>query len=284
MKGVDARRGAYTHMLSLLNSSTVSGPLSQPSIADLAVIKKRLLDEPADSVVPLGDTGYQVRITDGPNAYMQYKDVFVRGIYRFRTDNPSPVIIDGGGNMGISVMGFKHDHPASRVTVFEPDIAIGAMLRENLVRNKLDRDVSLVPAGLAAEQGTVSFQADASAGGQITENGAANTSIEVVPLSRFITGPVDFVKLNIEGQELPVLQELEASGAIAHIQRIVLEYHGWAGGQQVLGDILNLLNRNGFRYLVHDFDNETCTTTKPPFRHRPKAHWFCLVYGERVSV
>jgi len=271
-------------MLSLRNSSTVSGPLSQPGIADLAVIKKRLWDEPADSVVPLGDTGYRVRITDGPNAYMQYKDVFVRGIYRFRTDNPSPVIIDGGGNMGISVMGFKHDHPASRVTVFEPDIAIGAMLRENLVRNKLDRDVSLVPAGLAAEQGTVSFQADASAGGQITENGAANTSIEVVPLSRFITGPVDFVKLNIEGQELPVLQELEASGAIAHIQRIVLEYHGWAGGQQVLGYILNLLNRNGFRYLVHDFDNETCTTTKPPFRHRPKAHWFCLVYGERVSV
>lgn len=276
-------RRASILMLSLLTQPSVPSQRLQPSAADLAVIRQQLWDKPADSVVKLGDTGYRVRITDGPNAYMQYKDVFVRGIYRFRTDNPSPVIIDGGGNMGISVMGFKHDHPAARVTVFEPDAAIGRMLQENLESNGLDRDVTLVPAGLAAKAGRVNFHADASAGGQVTA-ADANASIDVVPLSDHIKGPVDFVKLNIEGQELPVLTELEASGAIGHIKRIVLEYHGWAGGQQVLGDILNLLNRCGFRYLVHDFDNETCTTTKPPFRHRPKADWFCLVYGERVTI
>jgi FkbM family methyltransferase len=255
-------------------------PLS-PTLTDrLASARAQLWDAPTGTVVELGDTGLSVRITDGPNAYMQYKDVFVRGIYRFRSDNLSPVVIDGGGNMGISVLGFKRDHPAAEVTVFEPDRTIAALLRENLARNDLADGVRVIEAGLGEETGQVTFHADASAGGQITTD-TANTTIDVVKLSDHITGPVDFVKLNIEGQELPVLRDLEASGAIRHVQRIVLEYHGWAGGAQCLGDILNLLDRNGFRYLVHDFDNETCTTTKPPFRHRPRAHWFCLVYGER---
>jgi FkbM family methyltransferase len=243
-------------------------------------VRQALWSQPAGAMVMLGKTGYEVRITDGPNAYMQYKDVFIRGIYRFATDASSPVIIDGGGNMGISVLGFKQDHPESRVTVFEPDAAIGALLRENLVHNRMERDVTIVPTGLASYEGKVSFAADASAGGQITETGTV--TIDVVPLSRYIDGPVDFVKLNIEGQELAVLQELEQSGKIGEIKRIVLEYHGWAGGTQFLGDVLNLLDRCGFRYLVHDFDNETNTVTKPPFRYRPKANWFCLVYGERV--
>jgi FkbM family methyltransferase len=269
-------------MLATESKSSSSAKRPRSTASHLAVVKKRLWDKPANSVVRLGDTGYRVRITDGPNAYMQYKDVFVRGIYRFRTDNPTPVILDGGGNMGVSVMGFKHDHPTARVTTFEPDAAIGAMLRENLERNNLDNGVTIVPAGLSGRRGRGYFLADASAGGQVTGDGSSNASVDVVPLSEHVDGPVDFVKLNIEGQELPVLVELESSGAIAQVKRIVLEYHGWAGGQQLLGEVLNLLNRNGFRYLVHDFDDETCTTTKPPFRHRPKAHWFCLVYGERV--
>jgi FkbM family methyltransferase len=247
----------------------------------LARVREQLWNRPADSVVDLGDTGYRVRITDGPNAYMQYKDVFVRGIYRFDTDNPSPVIIDGGGNMGISVLGFKQQHPNAHVTVFEPDPGIASMLQENLQRNELSAGVTLIPAGLAERAGHVNFHADASAGGQVT-SAEATGSISVERLSDYIQGPVDFVKLNIEGQELPVLTDLEASGAVGHIKRIVLEYHGWAGGRQLLGDILNLLDRNGFRYLVHDFDNETCTTTKPPFRHRPKANWYCLVHGQRA--
>ncbi len=248
----------------------------------LADLKADVWDLPANAVIDLADSGLTIRITDGPNAYMQYKDVFVHGIYRFRSDNPSPVIIDGGGNMGISVLGFKTDHPQSTVTVFEPDPSIATLLRENLTRNGMAAGVRVVEAGLAGETGTVTFAADASAGGQVTESNA-NTTIDVVQLSDFIDGEVDFVKLNIEGQELPVLRDLEASGAIKKIKRIVLEYHGWAGGDQCLGDILNLLARNGFRYLVHDFDRETCTTSKPPFRYRPKAHWFCLVYGERVG-
>jgi hypothetical protein len=101
-------------------------------------------------------------------------------------------------------------------------------------------------------------------------------------LSDYLDEPVDFLKLNIEGEELPVLQEAAASGRLRNVRELVLEYHGWPGKQQGLGYILNLLDSNGYRYLVHDFDSQTCGASKPPFRMTADTTWFCLVYGRRT--
>jgi len=230
-------------------------------------------------VVPFLD--YRVSITDGPNFYMQYKDEFVRRIYHFDAQRPDPRIIDGGGNMGMSVLYFKRVYPGARITCFEPDPAIFGLLQENLARNGMT-DVRLINAGLSGAAGDVDFAPDGSAGGQIT---TARKSIRVrmERLSDYLDEPIDFLKLNIEGEELPVLQETAARGKLRNVRELVLEYHGWAQGEQRLGDILNLLDRNGYRYLVHDFDAETCGASKPPFRLNPETTWFCLVYGRRFD-
>lgn len=248
------------------------------SPASLKALRRRLWDKPAGSLVKLGD--YRIRITDGPNAYMQYKDVFVRGIYRFTCDRSDPLIIDGGSNMGISVLGFKRDHPASRIIAFEPDPQLFDLLRSNLERNQLNDGVDLIRAALGAEDGTARFAPDGSAGGRVAE-AAAESIVNIVRLSGYLREPVDFLKLNIEGAEFPVLQECADAGVLQNVRRMVVEYHGWACGAQRLGDLLNLLDRQGFRYLVHDFDDETCSITKPPFKLRPRANWFCLVHAQQ---
>lgn len=224
---------------------------------------------------------YRVRITDGPNFYIQYKDEFVNGIYRFDAQRSDPLIIDGGSNMGMSILHFKHIYPQARIIGFEPDPSLFHLLSENMTNNKID-DVRLVNAGLAAEDGESSFTSDGQAGGQLSSSGQVQVNME--RLSKYLGEPVDFLKLNIEGTELEVLTEAAEAGCLRNVRELVLEYHGWAQQEQKLGNILNLLNAQGYRYLVHDFDAETCSASKPPFHLSANTTWFCLVYAKRNDL
>ena len=73
-------------------------------------------------------------------------------------------------------------------------------------------------------------------------------------LSDYVSEPVDFLKLNIEGDELPVLLDAEASGTLRKVREIVVEYHDWATSEQQLATLLDLLRRQGFRYRTCDWD------------------------------
>ncbi len=225
--------------------------------------------------------GFDVEYLDLLSCYMEFKDIFVQRIYHFEARTPAPVVIDGGGCIGMSLLYWKKLYPAARVTCFEPDEAAFRVLGRNVTTNGLT-EVQLVKAGLTDKAGEAKFCPDGSDGGKISDTGALDTLISTVCLSDYLADEVDFVKLNIEGQELPVLQEVEARGRLRNVRELVLEYHGWPGGKQCLGGILDLLDRNGFRYLVHDFDAETCAATKPPFRLTPQTTWFCLVYATRL--
>lgn len=246
---------------------------------ELAKLRRRFWSQPTGSLVRY--LNYEVRITDGPNFYIQCKDEFIHRIYHFEAQGPEPLIIDGGSNIGMSILYFKHTYPKARLIGFEPDENIFQILNENVARNRLT-DVTLIDAGLGAEAGTTTFQADNKAGGQFAP-GNGSMTVRVERLSTYIKEPVDFLKLNIEGQELQVLSELETAGKLRHVREMVIEYHGWPAGEQRLGEILQLLDRSGYRYLVHDFDNETGHATKPPFRVEPDLPWFCLVYGKRIG-
>ncbi|HZY58181.1 MAG TPA: FkbM family methyltransferase, partial [Candidatus Binataceae bacterium] len=102
------------------------------------------------------------------------------------------------------------------------------------------------------------------------------------PLSEFIQEPIDFLKLTIDGDELTVLQELETSGTLSQVRELVVEFISRPNDDQRLGPLLNLLARQGFRYLVHDYDVESNQATKPPFRITPTTAWHCLVYARRL--
>src|SRR5215213_6540131 len=239
--------------------------------AQISQLRRRFLTAAPGSIVKYLD--YEIRITDGRSFFIQIKDEFVHGIYHFETDNPQPVIVDGGSNIGVSILYFKQLYPNARIIGFEPDPAIFRMLTENISRNDV-KDVSVFELGLGAQSGVTTFLSDNSASGQFGE-GANSIEVRVEPLSKYIDGPVDFLKLNIE------VQELESSGKLGEVRELVFEYHGWAGQEQRLGELLNILDRNGFRYFVHDFDDETGYATKPPFRWTPETVWFCLVYATK---
>lgn len=226
--------------------------------------------------------GFQVAYTDKLSFYMEYKDIFFHRIYHFEAQTPSPYIIDGGGCIGMSVLYFRSVYPNAKILCFEPDETLFQVLQRNLVANGI-ANVELVQAALSEKEGFASFVSDRSDAGKISDAKEATNIVNTVRLSEYLSSPVDFLKLNIEGQELPVLLEVEACKKLRNVREMIIEYHGWADTDQCLGDLLNLLKRNGFHYLVHDFDTETCGASKPPFRWTPDTTWFCLVYAKRID-
>jgi FkbM family methyltransferase len=220
--------------------------------------------------------GYAIRIADGPTFYHQYRYIFENGVYHFQAQRSNPVIIDGGSNAGLSILYFKELYPSSRVVAFEPDPDIFAILKENVGRNALG-DVTLINAGLGPESGSYTFtQRDADAGSfDDSENGIL---ARMETLSSYLEEPVDFLKLNIEGQELSVLREAEASGRLQMVRQLALEYHDWAAEDQRLAAILDLLSRQGYRYVLRGWEPWTSQADEcfP-------APWSCLVYARRHS-
>ena len=242
-----------------------------------AGFRARLAAKKGEAVVRFLD--YQMRITSGVDFYIQCKDIFIRRIYHFEAQQAAPLIIDGGSHIGTSILYFKHVYPDARIIGFEPDPELFQILQENLERNRLT-GVTVHNAGLGGEEGTIRFCADHSSGGHFDSNKGKRT-VQVTRLSEYLTEPVAFMKLNIEGQEWPVLREVADSGKLRQVRELVFEYHGWGKGEQPLGPILNLLDREGFSYLVHDFDAETNGASKPPFHITRQTRWFCLVYAKR---
>lgn len=235
--------------------------------------------------------GLTIHYQDTASFFTAYKDIFDQRIYEFDAGRPDPYIIDGGASIGVSTLYFKSRFPQARIVCFEPDRTALTHLGQNITANRLS-GVEVVRAGLAGDRGESLFLPDGADGGRILdsaldtqqgENASPVMKVPTVRLSDHVTCPVDLLKLNIEGFEWPVLRELEASGRLHHVRRMIVEYHGWPRGPQALGDILQLLSRNGFRYLVHDFDRTTNPASKPPFRLRDHVPWFCLIYAGQMG-
>jgi len=112
-------------------------------------------------------SGHTARIVDGPTFYHQYRDIFVRGVYAFEARHPNPLIVDGGSNIGISILYFKNRYPTARVLGFEPEPRVFAALQETVARSLLTH-VTLVNAAVSGEFGAANLIGHASDSSRLT--------------------------------------------------------------------------------------------------------------------
>ncbi len=114
--------------------------------------------------------------------------------------NPQSVVVDVGANVGaiaVPVAGFVKE-----VHAFEPVLSNVANLHENITRNKLGK-VIVHTCALGKEFGSARMEAD---GGDVRTYAVRDGSgVDVVPLDSFDLSP-DFIKIDVEGYELEVLQ------------------------------------------------------------------------------
>lgn len=144
-----------------------------------------------------------------------------------------PWIIDGGANIGVSVLEWKSRWPMARVTCFEPDPYAFQLLQMNIEKNAVP-GVQCINAALCDCDGVTTLFGEigkaADARGNSIERAwgqrPLSSSVEVAccRLSPYLCGQqVAFLKLDIEGAEQRVLAEI--ASRLSQVDAIYVEVH-----------------------------------------------------------
>jgi len=201
--------------------------------------------------------GYQVETGDYTTLAYLFEEIFVKQDYHFKARSTHPRIIDCGSNIGMSVLLFKTLYPESSIIAFEPDPETFAILQRNVAANHIT-GVELHNFALHSARGNVDFYYDPEQPARLRmstrkeRTSQACRKVEAVPLSDYVHGEVDFLKMDIEGAELLVLQELGQSDKLKCIREMVVEYHHHIHpAEDQLSRMLELLEAHHFGYQVH---------------------------------
>jgi FkbM family methyltransferase len=195
---------------------------------------------------------YSLRYSDLLTLCPQWHDIFVLGSLAFETMESAPRILDCGANVGLASLFYKRRYPAARITAFEADPAIAALLEHNMRANGA-ADVEVVAAAVWTESGEISFQADGADAGVVASVGAGRDGgavrVPAVRLADRLAGErIDLLKLDIEGAEVAVLPD--CAGVLENVNAILLEVHEFDPDSRRCPELLQLLGRCGFAYAV----------------------------------
>jgi FkbM family methyltransferase len=192
-------------------------------------------------------------------SYLIY-EIFAQKAYLFSSTNPNPYIIDCGSNIGMATLFFNKLYPNATILAFEPDPQTFAALQKNIIDNQLT-NVTAINKALLDKQGVIEFpQYNGLAGypgmslyiQNATQSPQRFVSIAATQLSHYIDRPIDLVKIDVEGAEGAIINDLTQAKKLALIHEIIIEYHiRNAPLNESLGHIISTLEQNNFDVAVH---------------------------------
>lgn len=205
---------------------------------------------------------YKVFFPERSFFFGSFTEIFLQGLYSVPSNQAKLKIIDCGTNIGMSTLYFKWRCPNAHIVCFEPNPEVVTFLHKNISENNL-KDVKVFPYALGDKNGTVNFYVDPRRKGSTSasvlrhpgsteDSGVRSISVPLKRLSDFIDCPVNLLKIDIEGNEGFVLEDLEKSSKLKLVEQIYVEYH--YNDKEVvypLGNLLAIFDRGGFDYVIN---------------------------------
>ncbi|HEX5152917.1 MAG TPA: FkbM family methyltransferase [Parafilimonas sp.] len=207
----------------------------------------------------------KIRIADATSYLFSSNEIFESEIYKFKSLKESPVIIDCGSNIGLSIIYFKKLFPKADILGFEPDRTIFSMLRYNVDAFGFS-DVKLIEKACWKEETVLDFFSEGADGGRTTMALDKNKNIiqvDTIRLKNFIYREIDFLKIDIEGAEFVVINDIKED--LHFVNNIFVEYHSIINEEQMLPELLEILKNSGFRLYV----SSAGWMTNQPLVNRP---------------
>jgi FkbM family methyltransferase len=216
-----------------------------------AVIHHKLKSSESKAVLTANVLGYQIRFFSYPELLNLFEEIFVFDVYDFTTDNNSPFIVDCGSNIGMAVFYFKKRFPQSSILAFEPDAVSFDLLQHNISSNNLD-NVKAFKIALSDLDGEAILHKKAGSINSTLIPTIYNEPGQTVitrKLSSFINSRVNFLKVDTEGAEEKIVNDLISNNVMALISMLKIEYHPQLTGKTA-DDFIKKLQRIGFKATI----------------------------------
>jgi FkbM family methyltransferase len=198
---------------------------------------------------------FRLQYSDLLTFCVQWQDIFVKRCLDFQASTDAPRILDCGANVGLASLYFKQRYPRARISAYEADPSLAAMVGANLRRNGAG-DADVVPAALWTSNGELTFRCEGSDSGMIESlPGAVDGRSAVVRSLRLRdlleAERIDLLKLDIEGAEDAVLADCEP--VLHRVQAMIMDLHEFDPADRRAPCVLDRLARAGFLYAIDDF-------------------------------
>lgn len=183
------------------------------------------------------------------------REIFFENIYKFNSSKRTPLIIDCGAHIGMSILNFKQQYPDSTIIAFEPDNNNFQLLQKNINEWNL-KDIQLFQHPVWISNDEITFEASGAMGGKISEkqnNNDLNIKLKAIRLSELLTKEIDFLKIDIEGAEYDVLKDCKSN--LHLVNNLFVEYHSTFDEQYKLVEILQILRETGLKFYIKEANN-----------------------------
>jgi len=198
--------------------------------------------------------GYTISSYSYDFLLLLFTEIFIMQQYQFKASNSTPRIIDCGANIGMAVIYFKILYPNSEIVAFEPNPNVFALLEKNISQNNI-QGVHLRNEAVSDEEGKIEFfvgeYLGSMVGSTVMQRGGENVhQVDCVKLSSLLKDEMaHLVKIDIEGAEIQVLNDLVSTGTIKNSNQYIIEFHhNILSSNHSLADFLKAFENNDFKF------------------------------------
>jgi FkbM family methyltransferase len=173
--------------------------------------------------------GFEVHFSSYPEFISLFQEIFIEKAYYFEDPINPPTIIDCGSNIGISVLYFKIIYPNSRILAFEPEGNNFQLLKKNVETNQLKNVECLNLAFSSTEGNATLFRLmDLPSLNWTTIKPIGkyfSQEIRLAKLSDYLMDSVSMIKIDVEGSEELIIDDLIQSKKIHLVSNLIIECH-----------------------------------------------------------
>ena len=203
--------------------------------------------------------GFEFFTPNMRNLVNTYRELFIQKQYYFRSARQDPLILDVGSNLGLSIIYFKFIYPQCQIKSFEANPETYKFLQKNIAANNLQK-ITTTNVAVAASEGVVELyvnsqdarfddRASILPNAGLRQDLLVKKSVNSVKLSDYLAEKVDLIKIDVEGAEGVIFQEIQNN--LEKVKNIVFEFHQRAYSEQNrISDILKVLEDNNFQVRI----------------------------------